>query len=117
MTFSGQLMPQFYVYIMSNMNRVLYVGMTNDLERRVLEHKSKLVPGFTSKYGLTRLVYYEVAEEPMSAIAREKEIKGWVRGKKLAMITEGNPGWRDLSADFLDARVVEDLVKPSTESS
>ena len=110
-------MAQFYVYIMSNMNRVLYVGVTNNLERRVLEHKAKLVPGFTSRYGLTRLVYYELAEEPMSAIAREKEIKGWVRSKKLALITDGNSGWRDVSADFLDARVVEDLVKPSRESS
>ncbi len=81
----------FYVYILSNSSRILYVGMTNDLQRRMSEHKSKAVVGFTSKYNLTQLVHYEVFTEAVEAIAREKQLKGWTRKKKVALVAETNP--------------------------
>ncbi len=77
--------------------RALYIGVTNNLERRVLEHKRKLVPGFTRKYNVNRLVYFENWGDVRDAIAREKQIKGWVRAKKVALIIAKNPAWRDLS--------------------
>jgi len=88
---------QFYVYIITNKSRTLYTGVTNDLERRVYEHKQKLVPGFTTKYNIDRLVYYEVTEDVGAAISREKQIKGWLRAKKIALIESLNPEWADLS--------------------
>ena len=78
---------------------VLYTGVTNDLKRRVYEHKGKLVEGFTKKYNIGKLVYYELCEDIESAILREKQIKGWLRIKKIALIESMNPGWRDLSLD------------------
>ncbi len=75
-------MKRYYVYILTNASRTLYVGMTNNLERRVYEHKHKLVPGFTSKYNLGQLVYYEETNDPRVAIEREKQIKGWRRARK-----------------------------------
>ena len=90
---------RYYVYILSNASRILYIGMTNDLVRRVWEHKQKIKPGFTSKYHVTQLVYFEEAAHPQVAIAREKELKGWRRSKKIALISEANPAWRDLSED------------------
>jgi putative endonuclease len=80
----------------------LYTGVTNDLQRRVYEHKHKLVPGFTSKYNITRLVYYEVANDVEAAIRREKRIKGMMRAKKIALIRSLNPRWRDLSAAWYE---------------
>ena len=91
---------QYYVYIMTNKSRTLYTGVTNDLERRVYEHKKKLVPGFTTKYNITRLVYFEVTQDVGAAIAREKQIKGWLRTKKIALIDSVNLGWADLSVDW-----------------
>ena len=91
---------RYYVYILTNSTRTLYVGVTNDLERRMYEHKSKLVPGFTSKYNVTWLAYYEQTSDVESAIAREKEIKGWGRGKKVALIESSNPRWKDLSLEW-----------------
>jgi len=88
---------QYYVYIMTNKSRTLYTGVTNDLERRVYEHKQKLVPGFTAKYNITRLVYFEVTQDVQAAITREKQIKGWLRSKKIALIESVNPEWKDLS--------------------
>jgi len=90
---------QFYVYIMTNRPRshVLYTGITGDLSRRVFEHKNKLVPGFTSRYNLTRLAYYERFFYPDAAIDREKEIKGWRRSKKIRLIESMNPHWNDLA--------------------
>ena len=82
---------------MTNKSRTLYTGVTNDLERRVYEHKQKLVPGFTAKYNLTRLVYFDVTEDIGAAIVREKQIKGWLRSKKIALIESVNPEWADLS--------------------
>ncbi len=82
---------------MTNKSRTLYTGVTNDLERRVYEHKQKLVPGFTAKYNITRLVYFEVTQDVQAAITREKQIKGWLRSKKIALIESVNPEWKDLS--------------------
>ncbi len=99
-------MSEYYVYILANKSRMLYVGVTNDLERRVHEHKMKLVPGFTSRYRLNRLVYFESTGDVLAAIEREKEIKGWVRRKKTVLIHSLNPEWRDLSEDWADIPVI-----------
>lgn len=88
---------QYYVYLLSNYSRRLYVGVTNNLQRRLSEHKQKLIPGFTRNYNLKRLVYYETTRSIRSAIIREKQIKGWLRGKKVALIESENPEWKDLS--------------------
>ena len=93
-------MRDYYVYIMSNVSRTLYAGVTNDLERRVWEHKQKLAPGFTRKYNLTLLGYFEATPDVLAAIAREKQIKGWTRAKKVSLIESVNPRWLDLSADW-----------------
>jgi len=90
-------MKTYYVYIMTNNSRTLYTGVTSNLERRVFEHKHKLLPGFTQKYNLNRLVYFESCGDIRSAIQREKQIKGWLRAKKVALIVSGNHAWRDLS--------------------
>jgi len=79
---------------------VLYTGITNSLQRRVWEHKQKLVPGFTKQYNCEYLVYFETYNDVVQAIAREKQIKGWLRSKKNALIAEVNPEWKDLSADW-----------------
>ena len=79
---------------------MLYTGVTNHLERRTADHKQKLVPGFTRDYNVTRLVYFEAFGDVRAAIAREKQIKGWRRGKKITLIEKMNPQWRDLSEDF-----------------
>ena len=86
-----------YVYLLANKhNNVLYTGVTNDLMRRVYEHKSKLVAGFTQKYNVDRLVYYEVCSDIVTAIEREKQIKGWSRKKKNELVNALNPSWDDL---------------------
>jgi putative endonuclease len=90
-------MKDYYVYIMTNNSRTLYTGVTNNIERRVYQHKHKLLPGFTEKYNLNRLVYYECCGNIRSAIEKEKQIKGWVRAKKVALIISVNPAWKDLS--------------------
>jgi putative endonuclease len=88
----------YYVYFLSNWNnKVIYVGVTNDLDRRLYEHKNKLVPGFTAKYNLNKLVYFEETQDINAAIAREKEIKKWRREKKDKLVNQLNPNWRDLS--------------------
>ena len=92
-------MPRYFVYILASRSAVLYVGITNDLNRRLDEHKEGLIPGFTKKYQVHRLVYYESFPEVRAAIAREKQIKKWRRAKKLKLIDELNPDWRDLSRD------------------
>ena len=93
-------MKQYCVYIMSNKSRRLYVGITSKLFGRVFDHKNKIIPGFTSRYKFDMLVYYEEYSQVMSAIAREKEIKGWRREKKLKLILADNPDWADLSAEW-----------------
>lgn len=93
-------MNQYYVYIMTNKSKTLYTGVTNNLTRRAYEHKNKLIPGFTSKYNITKPVYYEIFSEITQAIAREKQIKGWLRNKKIDLIESVNPDWKDLSQDW-----------------
>ena len=91
-------MNTYYVYMLTNeYNNVLYIGVTNDLKRRVYEHQSGLIEGFTQKYNVHKLVWYECCHDVKDAIAREKQLKGWVRSKKEALIREMNPEWRDLS--------------------
>ncbi|MFL5058460.1 MAG: GIY-YIG nuclease family protein, partial [Xanthobacteraceae bacterium] len=87
----------YYVYLMaSRRNGTLYLGVTNNLVRRVHEHKNKVVPGFTSRYGVDRLVWYECYDDPTTAIMREKDIKKWRRAWKIRLIEEMNPDWHDL---------------------
>ncbi|EHO41394.1 Excinuclease ABC C subunit domain protein [Caldithrix abyssi DSM 13497] len=91
----------YFVYIMTNWNnKVMYVGITNNLMRRVYEHKNKLIDGFTKKYNINKLVYYETFQDVRAAIEREKEIKKWRREKKNKLVNTKNPEWRDLSEDF-----------------
>ena len=87
----------YWVYIVSSISRTLYVGVTNDISRRMYEHKMGAVPGFTSQYQINRLVYYESFLDIRAAIEREKEIKRWGRGRKLRLIESRNAGWADLS--------------------
>lgn len=95
---------QYYAYIMTTAgNTALYTGVTNDLIRRVYEHKNDMVEGFTKRYKVHKLVYYEVGEEVLSVLAREKQIKSWGRKKKLALITAFNPDWRDLNDEIREA--------------
>lgn len=90
-------MNQYYVYIMTNRSKTLYTGVTNDLTRRVFEHKNKMIDGFTKRCNITRLAYYEETIDIQAAITREKQIKGWLRSKKIALIESVNPNWNDLS--------------------
>jgi len=93
----------YWVYILTNKrNGTLYVGVTNSLERRIWEHKTKAIEGFTKQYGLTSLVHFESFRDVTAAIAREKEIKGWLRKRKLELIEKDNPTWTDLSANWRD---------------
>ena len=100
-------MGQYYVYVLTNRSRTLYVGVTSNLERRLYEHRHKLMPGFTSRYNVTRLVHFEATENVRSAMEREKEIKSWTRAKKIALIQGSNPTWKDLSLSW----------HPATDSS
>lgn len=105
---------RFYVYIMTNRPRshVLYTGVTRNLVRRVFEHKNKLMPGFTSRYNLTRLAFYESFSYPDSAIHREKEIKGWRRSKKIRLIESVNPHWDDLAEQWTDVYKPDSSANP-----
>lgn len=95
-------MKQYYVYIMTNSSRTLYTGVTDNLIRRVYEHRNKLVQGFTQKYNITKLVHYEITNDVRAAIVREKQIKGWLRRKKIALVETANPGWKDLSQGWYE---------------
>jgi putative endonuclease len=90
----------YYVYITASASRVLYTGVTNDMERRISEHRQRLVPGFSARYKVKELVYFELFGDIRAAIAREKQIKSWVRTKKIALIESLNPHWEDLSAGW-----------------
>jgi putative endonuclease len=90
----------YHVYIMASASRVFYIGVTNDLLRRVREHKERKVPGFTARYGVTELVYFEAFGDIRVAIAREKQLKGWLRFSKIALIESFNPHWKDLTAEL-----------------
>ena len=93
-------MKQYYVYILSNKRGTLYVGMTNNLDRRLYEHKSKTIPSFTSKYNIDRLLYFEAFPNPNDAIIAEKRIKGWKRERKIELIKTMNPTMKDLSEEW-----------------
>jgi putative endonuclease len=90
-------MKSYWIYIMTGNSNSLYTGVTNDLERRVYEHKNDLIKGFTSRYALHKLVYFEETSDIKAAIEREKQIKGWTRKKKIDLINSMNPNWDDLS--------------------
>ncbi len=90
----------FRVYILASLSRALYVGITSDLQGRVFQHRNGLTPGHTTRYQITRLVYFEATEDAYVAISREKQIKGWRREKKVSLIEASNPSWEDLAADW-----------------
>ncbi len=91
----------YYVYLLTNWNnKVMYLGVTNNLERRLYEHKNKLASGFTEKYNVNKLVYFEETQDVTAAIAREKEIKKWRREKKNQLVNRMNPNWKDLSSGW-----------------
>jgi putative endonuclease len=96
-TAESQSLVSYYTYIMASRTKRLYIGVSNDIERRVWEHKTGDVPGFTSKYKINRLVYYEDYESILDAIEREKQLKGWLRRRKVELIEEENPEWDDLA--------------------
>ena len=88
---------QYYIYILTNWNdKVMYIGVTNNLKRRVYEHKNEVIDGFTKKYHVHKLVYYETTTEVKAALEREKQLKGWKREKKDSLVTDMNPNWKDL---------------------
>ncbi len=94
-------MHEYYVYILTNQHgNVMYIGVTNDLARRLYEHREELVDGFTRRYHVHKLVYFEQTNSIEAAITREKELKGWTRAKKNALVETLNPAWRDLSEDW-----------------
>jgi putative endonuclease len=95
-------MKNYFTYILASKNKVLYVGMTNDLARRVFEHKEGLIDGFTKKYNVDRLVYYEVHPASESAVKRERQLKNWHRQWKINLIEEKNKQWKDLYEDISD---------------
>lgn len=92
---------QYFVYMMASFRQVLYIGVTNNLQRRVYQHKQKTdAESFTARYNVNRLVFFEAYGEIQDALAREKQLKSWRREKKVALLTEHNPNWRDLSLDW-----------------
>ncbi len=91
-----------YVYILGSLSGTLYIGFTGWLERRMVQHKEGLLAGFTKRYGADRLLYYEAYDDPRKAIEREKQLKGWSRGKKIKLIESVNPQWKDLSREWYE---------------
>jgi putative endonuclease len=102
--FPGPAMKTYCVYIMASESGVLYIGVTNNLELRAFQHQSKAVLGFTARYNVDKLVYYELYGDIRVAIAREKQIKGWLRKRKIALIESMNPLWKDLIIELEKAR-------------
>jgi putative endonuclease len=92
----------YYVYILCNVHHTLYIGVTSDLQVRMYQHRNATFEGFTSRYGIDSLVYFESTNDVNEAIAREKQLKGWVRRKKVALIERDNPGWTDLAASWFE---------------
>ena len=110
-------MPDYYVYIMTNRSGTLYTGATNDLERRVAEHRAGIEKGFASTYKINRLMYYEATTDIRAAIAREKQIKSWRRSKKVELIRGMNPRWIDLAEEWYEgAGVAGEGLDPSLRS-
>jgi putative endonuclease len=108
-------LASYYVYILTNKSRTLYTGVTNDLKRRVYQHRNKPIPGFTCQYNLSRLVFFETTTDIRAAITREKQIKGWTRAKKLVLIKAANPRWRDLRIDWYREGKTEILRPTASE--
>ncbi|MEE8418775.1 MAG: GIY-YIG nuclease family protein [Dehalococcoidales bacterium] len=105
-------MKEYYVYIMSNKSGTLYTGVTNDLERRVYQHKGQTIEGFTKKYNITQLLYFESTNDVTSAITREKQIKGMIRSNKIELIKTINPQLNDLSEDWSDSGIENNSSPP-----
>ena len=105
-------MRRFYLYIMSSKSRVLYTGITSDIHRRAWEHRNGLIPGFTRDYRIHRLVYLESFQYVGNAIAREKQAKGWLRKRKIALIEAANPTWEDLAEEWFE-KEQQVLLSPS----
>ena len=95
-----KIMKNYYVYILTNKSKTLYIGVTNNLDRRIYEHKNKLIDGFTKKYNLDRLVYFEVFNNIEDALRREKQLKNWHRQWKMNLVESVNQEWKDLSLEF-----------------
>ena len=93
-------MKQYFVYLLTNNSKALYVGFTGNLKNRIWEHKNKVIKGFTEKYNIDKIIYFEQSENVYSAIAREKQLKGWTRKKKIELFEKENPEWRDLYDDY-----------------
>ena len=106
----------YIVSIVSSRSRIVYTGVTNNLGRRILEHRTKLIPGFTKKYRIHRLMYYEAFGDIRDAIAREKQIKAWTRAKRVALIEAKNPTWADLS-ESLFARIEKQIPRSEPRTS
>jgi len=106
----------YFVYIVANRSHNLYTGVTNNLERRIVEHREGLVPGFTKRYRIHRLVYYEAFGDISAAIAREKQIKGWDRKKRISLIEADNPSWLDL-AESLFPKLQKQIPRPKDRAS
>ena len=104
-------MREYHVFILASHSRTLYIGMTNDIRRRISEHKRGAIPGFTMDYRITNLVYFETSAAPRTAIAREKQLKRWPRWRKIRLIEADNPAWRDLSADWLGNDLASEATK------
>jgi len=94
---------RFYTYFLGSISGTLYIGMTNNLEKRVWQHKHHEFPGFTSKYGVDRLLYFESFDDVRNAINRENQLKGWTRAKKIALLESANPKWEDLSREWYES--------------
>ena len=101
----------YYVYILGSYSGTLYIGVTGNLRKRVWQHKEEATEGFTKRYGVTRLLHFERFHEVLAAIAREKQLKGWTRAKKVALIEAENPKWEDLSREWYPASEAELLSK------
>jgi putative endonuclease len=95
-------MREYWVYILANFHHTLYIGVTSDLQARVYQHKNHVLPGFTSRYGIHRLVYFESTNDVEAALSREKQLKGWRRSKKVALIETANAQWDDLAASWFE---------------
>ena len=109
--------PLYFTYIVASRSRTLYIGVTSDLRRRVFEHKLKLREGLTSRYNCSRLVWFEQSNDVSVAIQREKELKGWLRSKNIALIQASNPTWEDLSADWYPHLRHEILLQQTSQKA
>ena len=104
---------RMYVYILASLSRTLYTVVTNNIERRMYEHRNKLTPGFATSYRINRLVYFEVVYGPMNAIRREKQIKAWTREKRMALVESTNAGWLDLARDWFRETLSPSTIPPN----